>query len=266
MIKISGRVVDKVALVTGGASGLGLAIAALLVREGAITIITDIQDDQGRLGAEKIGADFLKQDVTNEARWQQILSQVYQKYGRLDILVNNAGISGNIRGANPETTTLEEWQSLQKVNGDSVFLGCKYAINYMRKVGGGSIINMSSIAALVATPFITPYGASKAAVRQLSMSVAMHCAATGSKVRCNTVHPGQIRTPMLENLFAETAHQMGVPQEAVEEKFLEMIPLGEFGEPDDIAYMVLFLASDEAKHVTGGQFVVDGGMQLNGRP
>lgn len=258
------RVAGKVALVTGGASGLGLAIATLLVREGAITIITDILEDQGRQQAQTIGAEFMQQDVANEGRWQDILSQIYEKYGRLDILVNNAGISGNIKGVDPETTTLEEWQKLQKINGDSVFLGCKYAIDYMRKSGGGSIINMSSIAALVATPFITPYGASKAAVRQLSMSVAMHCATTGSRVRCNTVHPGQIRTPMLENLFAETARQMGVPQEAVEQKFLERIPMGEFGEPDDIAYMVLFLASDEAKHVTGGQFVVDGGMQLNG--
>lgn len=264
MTEKTGRVAGKVALVTGGASGLGLAIAALLGREGAITIITDILEDEGPQKAAEIGADFMLQDVANEARWQDVLSQIYEKYGRLDILVNNAGISGNIKGVDPESTTLEEWQKLQRINGDSVFLGCKYAIGYMRKSGGGSIINMSSIAALVATPFITPYGASKAAVRQLSMSVAMHCATTGSRVRCNTVHPGQIRTPMLENLFAETARQMGVPQEAVEQTFLERIPMGEFGEPDDIAYMVLFLASDEAKHVTGGQFVVDGGMQLNG--
>ncbi|MCF8474036.1 MAG: glucose 1-dehydrogenase [Emcibacter sp.] len=264
MTEIKGRVAGKVALVTGGASGLGLAIAALLVREGATTIITDILDDQGRLEAGKIGAKFKQQDVASEEGWKDVLSEIYQKYGQLDILVNNAGISGSVLGLDPETTPLDEWQKIQKVNGESVFLGCKYAIDYMRKGGGGSIVNLSSIAALVATPFITAYGASKAAVRQLSMSIAMHCATSGSRVRCNTVHPGQIRTPMLENLFAETARQMGVPQNVVEQKFLERIPMGEFGEPNDIAYMVLFLASDEAKHVTGGQFVVDGGMQLNG--
>lgn len=258
------RVTGKVALVTGGASGLGLAIAALLVREGAITIITDIQNNIGGEEAEKVGAIFMQQDVADEDRWKEILKEIFEKYGRLDILVNNAAISGSVLGLDPETTTLDEWQKIQKVNGDSVFLGCKYAIDYMRQSGGGSIVNLSSIAALVATPFITAYGASKAAVRQLTMSVAMHCATTGSKVRCNSVHPGQIRTPMLENLFAETATLMEVSQADVEEKFLERIPLGEFGEPDDIAYMVLFLASDEAKHVTGGQFVVDGGMQLNG--
>ncbi len=258
------RVSGKVALVTGGASGLGLAIAALLVREGAITIITDIQQDRGWQEAKNIGADFIRQDVADEAGWKAVLGHVFEKYGRLDILVNNAGISGDVQETNPETTTLEEWRKIQKVNGDSVFLGCKYAIDYMRQSGGGSIINLSSIAALVATPFITAYGASKAAVRQLTMSVAMHCATTGSRVRCNSVHPGQIRTPMLETLFEETANRMGVSQAAVEQKFLERIPLAEFGEPDDIAYMVLFLASDESKHVTGGQFVVDGGMQLNG--
>ncbi|NOZ43062.1 MAG: glucose 1-dehydrogenase [Alphaproteobacteria bacterium] len=255
---------EKVAIVTGGASGIGLATATLLVQRGATTIITDIVAKRGTQAAGKTGAEFMPQDVTDEAGWQNILNEIYQKYGRLDILVNNAGIPGNISGADPEATPLAEWQKLQRVNSSSVFLGCKHAIDYMRRSGGGSIINLSSIAALIATPFITPYGASKAAVRQLTMSVAMHCATTGSKVRCNSVHPGQIRTPMLDYMFAEIASQTGTPQEAVEQTFLERIPVGEFGEPDDIAHMVVFLASDEAKHITGGQFVVDGGMQLNG--
>jgi len=264
MANYNQRVNDKVALVTGGASGLGLAIATVLVQEGALTIITDIQDDSGKAAAEKIGAEFLQQDVADEARWLEVLQMINKKYGRLDILVNNAGIISSALGSDPETTTLDEWQKTQKINGDSVFLGCKYAINYMRETGGGSIINMSSIAAVVATPFITSYGASKAAVRQLTMSVAMHCATSGSKVRCNSVHPGQIRTPMLENLFLEASIQAGIPVDEMEQNFLAKIPLAEFGEPDDIAYMVLFLASDEAKHITGAQFIVDGGMQLNG--
>ncbi len=258
------RIKDKVALVTGGASGLGLAIASLMVRQGGTVIITDIASDQGILAAEQTGAEFMTQDVSDEGRWQVVLAHIYEKYDRLDILVNNAGISGGGPATDPETTTLDEWQKIQRINSDSVFLGCKYAIDYMRKGGGGSIINMSSIAALVATPFITSYGASKAAVRQLTMSVALHCAKSGSKVRCNSVHPGQIRTPMLERLFEEAASQMNIPLDMVVQSFLERIPLGEFGTAEDIAYMVLFLASDEAKHITGSQFVVDGGMQLNG--
>lgn len=261
------RLKDKVAIVTGGASGLGLAIAAMMVRQGATTIITDIKEVLGSDAAKDIGAIFMQQDVSDEARWKDILAQVNDTYGKIDILVNNAGIS-NVGGAgettDPETTTLEEWRIIQKINGESVFLGCKYAIDYMRKNGGGSIINLSSIAALVATPFLTAYGASKGAVKQLTMSVAMHCATTGSKVRCNSVHPGQIRTPMLEQLFVDVSKLAQAPIEAIKESFLEKIPMGEFGEPDDIAHMVLFLASNESKHITGAQFVVDGGMQLNG--
>ncbi|VAV93704.1 3-oxoacyl-[acyl-carrier protein] reductase [hydrothermal vent metagenome] len=258
------RIKGKVALVTGGASGLGLAIASLMVRQGGAVIITDIAAEQGILAAEQTGAEFMTQDVSDETRWQEVLGHIYKKYGPLDILVNNAGISGGGPATDPETTPLDEWQKIQRINSDSVFLGCKYAINYMRKGGGGSIINMSSIAALVATPFITSYGASKAAVRQLTMSVALHCAKSGSKVRCNSVHPGQIRTPMLESLFEEASSQMNVPLDMVVQGFLERIPLGAFGTAEDIAYMVLFLASDESKYITGGQFVVDGGMQLNG--
>ena len=264
MMEENQRIKGKVALVTGGASGLGLAIASLMVRQGGTVMITDIAADQGRLAAAQTGADFMTQDVSDEARWREVLSHIFGEHGRLDILVNNAGISGEGLATDPETTTLDEWQKIQRINSDSVFLGCKYAIDYMRKSGGGSIINMSSIAALVATPFITSYGASKAAVRQLTMSVALHCAKNGSRVRCNSVHPGQIRTPMLESLFEEAASQMNVPLDMVVQGFLERIPLGEFGTAEDIAYMVLFLASEESKHITGGQFVVDGGMQLNG--
>ncbi len=262
MVTSTQRVEDKVALVTGGASGLGFAIASRLATEGATTIITDIQPELGKSKADEVGASFYLHDVSDENQWKRVLGDIKKIHGRLDILVNNAGISGQQHGADPVTTTLEEWQSIQKINSDSVFLGCKYAVEFMQENGGGSIINLSSIAALVATPFLTAYGASKAAVRQLTMSVAMHCA--GSGVRCNSVHPGQIKTSMLDNLFANAARDLNVPVEEVEKGFLEKIPIGEFGEPDDIASMILFLASDEAKHITGAQFVVDGGMQLNG--
>ncbi|RMF07908.1 MAG: SDR family oxidoreductase, partial [Alphaproteobacteria bacterium] len=143
-----------------------------------------------------------------------------------------------------------------------VFLGCRAAIPAIKRAGGGSIINMSSIAALVATPFLTAYGASKASVRQLTMSVAMHCAQTGTRIRCNSVHPGQIRTPMHDALIREVAAKQGISQDEASAAFLSRIPMGEYGEPDDIAYAVLYLASDESKHVTGAQLVVDGGMQI----
>lgn len=259
----AGRVAGKISLVTGGATGLGRAIAALLVNQGATTIITDVQESLGQKTAKEIGAAFMPQDVSAEAQWQSILGSIKSDYGRLDILVNNAGISGPIENADPETTSLADWRKLQEVNSQSVFLGCKHVIPLMREGGGGSIINISSIAALVATPFIAAYGASKATVRQYTKSVALHCATTGSKIRCNSVHPGQIKTAMHDKLISETARLTGVSAAEANQQFLSLIPYGEYGEPDDIAYAVLYLASDEAKHVTGIQMVVDGGMELS---
>lgn len=258
----NGRVRGKVAIVTGGASGLGAAIAAMLVREGAQVVITDIQEAAGRARAAEIGCDFLPQDVAEEARWPAVVEAVRTKFGGLHILVNNAGFEGPLDAVNPEDTRLSDWQRVHRINVEGVFLGCRAAIPVMRESGGGSIINLSSIAALVATPFITAYGASKAAVRQFTMSVAMHCAQTRSRVRCNSVHPGQIRTPMLEKLFRDTAARNGITPAEAEAAFVGRVPLGEFGEPDDIAYAVLYLASDESKHVTGAQIVVDGGMDI----
>lgn len=258
-----GRVAGKVALVTGGANGLGQAIAALLVAEGATTLISDLVPS-GQKAAEQMGAVFIRQDVASEQQWQQVIGQIQRDYGRLDILVNNAGISGSLANADPETTSLADWQKIQEVNAQGVFLGCKHAIPLMRVGGGGSIVNMSSIAALVSTPFITAYGASKAAVRQLTKSVASHCAVNGYRIRCNSVHPGQITTPMHNNAVREMAELQGVGEEEARNAFLSRIPYGEFGEPDDIAYAVLYLVSDESKHVTGIQLVVDGGMELNG--
>lgn len=262
------RVKNKVALVTGAASGLGEAIAIRLHEEGAKLIVSDINKAQGEKLARQLSVEFYEQDVCSEEQWQKLLKNINTEHGGLDILVNNAGISGDVAQCTPELTSLDEWQKLHRVNSDSVFLGCKYALPIMSASGGGSIINLSSIAALVATPFITAYGGSKASVMQLSTSVAMHGAvsgaANGNPVRCNSVHPGQIKTPMLAGLFEETAKLMGLSAGEVEEQFLSRIPMGHFGEARDIANMVLFLASDEAKFITGAQFVVDGGFQLNG--
>lgn len=259
-----GRVNKKIALVTGGASGLGFAIARRLHDEGAEVVITDIDRDKGQTSAEKIGVSFLPHDVSSEEEWVSLIEQVKSDFGRLDILVNNAGISGDIQETNPEETSVENWEKVNRVNGRGVFLGCKHAVSLMRKSGGGSIINMSSIAAISATPFITPYGYSKAGVMQLTRSVASHCAQTNSNIRCNSVHPGQIRTDLHDALLRETAEGAGAPLEDIENAFKARIPLGKFGEADDIANMVLFLASDEASYITGAKFIVDGGMDLNG--
>lgn len=256
------RVAGKTAIVTGGASGLGKAIAHLLAAEGANVLVTDVQEAAGLAVAQEIGGAFLVQDVSDEARWSEVVAEAERRFGGLDILVNNAGVGDGLDAANPENTPLEQWRRIHCINGEGVFLGCKAAIPAMRRAGGGSIVNISSIAALVGTPFLTAYGASKAAVRQLTMSVALHCAQDGSRIRCNSVHPGQIRTPMLENLFKEAARQSNASQEAVEAQFRSRIPMGEFGAPEDIAYGVLYLASDEARHVTGAQLVIDGGMQI----
>lgn len=257
------RVQDKSALVTGGASGLGKEIATLLVKEGAQVTISDVSKEAGELVAKEIGASYLHHDVADESRWKDVLEIVGKKNSGLDILVNNAGIATNTGANDPESTTLDYWNKIFSVNATGVFLGCKYAIPMMRNSGNASIINMSSIAANVATPFLTAYGASKAAVKQLTMSVAVHCAQNQYGIRCNSVHPGQIMTPMLQGLFADVTATANLPDLAVREEFKKKIPLGEFGTPEDIAYAVLYLASDESRHVTGAQFAVDGGMSTN---
>ena len=257
------RLANKVALVTGAASGLGRAIATRFVEEGARVMISDINAEAGETVARELGALFIAHDVSDEAAWKTVLDETIQAYGELHILVNNAGMEDSGNAGDPENTTLASWERIMAVNAGGVFLGCKYAIPVIRSSGGGSIINMSSIAALVATPFITAYGASKAAVRQLTMSVALHCAENGYNIRCNSVHPGQIMTPMLQKLFTTTAAKAGISPAVMQAEFLKRIPLGNFGEPDDIANSVLFLASAESKHITGEQLVVDGGMNLN---
>jgi 3(or 17)beta-hydroxysteroid dehydrogenase len=235
----------------------------MLVRAGAKVVITDINEKAGAEAAVQCGATFLPHDVTDESQWKSIVARTSQDHGGLHVLVNNAGIGECRAGSSPESTTVEDWNRVLAVNATGVFLGCKHAIPAMRDSGGGSIINLSSIAALVATPFLTAYGASKAAVRQLTMSVAIHCAEQRNGVRCNSIHPGQIRTPMLEGLFRDLGATAGVAPEAMEQEFLAKIPLGEFGRPEDVAWAVLYLASDESRHVTGAQFVIDGGMQVH---
>ncbi|MBL4617186.1 MAG: SDR family oxidoreductase [Robiginitomaculum sp.] len=260
MNEAGSRLSGKRCIITGGASGLGRAMAIAFVEQGAQVLITDINEVAGNKTAKEIGVMFAKQDVTDEDRWPQIIEICVGEFGGLDVLVNNAGLAQTGEGLSPEDSSLGTWRKMFAVNVEGVFLGCRAALPAMRESGGGSIINLSSLAALVPTPFFTAYGASKAAVTHLSTSVAMHGAP--DQIRCNSVHPGQIQTDMHNALVADAAAKAGAPLDAVQADFASRIPMGKFQQAKDIANMVLFLASDESAQITGTQMVVDGGMQL----
>ena len=251
---------SKTALVTGGASGLGLAIARRLAADGASVVISDIAHEAGQRTAANLGVAFVAQDVTAEEQWPEVIAEVEARHGPLAILVNNAGIAGAADAVSPEDTRFADWRQIFSVNLDGVFLGCRAGIAAMRRSGGGSIVNMSSIAALLATPDSTAYGASKAAVRQLTKSVAQHCAAEGLAIRCNSVHPGEVRTPLWEGYVRQTAAASGVPEEVIVEQARARVPLGDFPQPEDVAAAVAFLCSDDARFITGADLVVDGGV------
>ena len=250
-----GRVANKVALVTGGSSGIGRATAELLAREGATVVLSDLQDEAG---AEVVAAivtaggqaSYLHHDVTDEAAWKRIIDTVLEDHGSLDILVNNAGIGG-ASGTPVEEIALEQWRQTLSVNLDGVFLGVKHGVAAMKE-GGGSIINTSSILGFIGLPLTSAYAASKGGVRLLTKAVAMECAARGLKIRVNSVHPGFIDTPMIGG-----AIQRSGPERR--EAILNSQPTGEMGQPEDIAEGILYLASDAAKFVTGSELVIDGG-------
>jgi NAD(P)-dependent dehydrogenase (short-subunit alcohol dehydrogenase family) len=253
------RVEGKVAIVTGGAGGIGAATCRLLAREGATVIVTDIADGQDL--AHEIAGEFHRHDVTSEARWTEIVAAAEKKHGRLDILVNAAGIEGDMTQGTPETS-LEEWRRVHAINLDGTFLGCKAAMPAMRRAGGGSIINLSSAVALMATPVSAPYGSSKAAVKHLTASVASFGAA--DRVRCNSVHPGLIRTRMLDDIHATRARAKNISFEESRALSLVRVPMGVLGEPEDVANLILYLASDESRYVTGAAMLIDGGWSVGG--
>jgi NAD(P)-dependent dehydrogenase (short-subunit alcohol dehydrogenase family) len=251
------RLDNKVALVTGAAQGLGAAIATMFANEGAKVALSDVRIDGAREIAGQINGNnpdsaiAIEQDVTDEAAWQHVLQQVNANFGGLHILVNNAGI-GSI--ASVEDETYENWRHVHAVDLDSVFLGCKYAIPLMAENGGGSIVNISSISGIIAGHNLAAYNSAKAAVRHLSKSVALHCARAGNNVRCNSVHPVFVDTPILDGMA------QGGDRAAALEKLGRQIPIGRVGQPDDVAYAVLYLASDESNFVTGSEIKVDGGI------
>ena len=251
-----GRVAGKIALVTGSGMGLGRATSLLLAKEGASIFCTDIGPEHGEETVQLIRAgggtaDFLRHDVSSPADWDAVSIAVEKRHGRLDVLVNNAGIAV---AANIETTTMEQWHKTMAVNADGVFLGCKHGVALMKKTLKGSIVNLSSIDGIIGEAELAAYCASKGAVRTLTKSVAVHCGEQKYGIRCNSIHPGYIWTPQTENYLRDLGKL-----ESEKSKALSRHPIGYLGEPNDIAYMVLYLASDESKFVTGSEMVVDGG-------
>ena len=244
-----GRLDGKVAIISGGARGQGEVEAKLFAKEGAKVVFGDILDDEGRQVEAAIRqaggeATYVHLDVTQEADWQEAVQTAVSTYGKLDILVNNAGI---LRRDGIEETTKELWDTILAVNATGVFLGTKYAIPEMRKAGGGSIVNISSISGMIALGG-PAYNASKGAVRVFTKVTAVHHA--DDNIRCNSVHPGPVRTPMTESTYSD-------PDMLAQR--LQSMPLGRIGTSEDIAYGVLYLASDEAAYVTGSELVIDGG-------
>lgn len=253
---------SRIVLVTGAAQGIGLAITRRFVENGDRVIATDF-NPAGIGPVTEIGASFFQQDVSSEADWLTLLEHIEQEFGGLQVLINNAGTDGKPGLArDPVGTPLEDWEFVFATNCRGTFLGCKHTIPTIARAGGGAIVNLSSVAAVIPTPFLTAYGASKAAVAHLTRTVALHCAETALKIRCNCIHPGQVRTPMLEELFERMAQETGTSQTDFEERFLAEVPLGEFQKPGDIADAALFLAGDGARMITGQALAVDGGFLL----
>lgn len=252
--KYMDRVKGKVAVVTGGAGGLGRAQALLLARESASVVITDVEESSVEKVAEEIKrlggkAIFARQDVASETDWDAVMQRTLQKFGRLDILVNNAGV---ILYKKISDTSLAEWRWLMSVNLDGVFLGTKAAIEVMRQCGGGSIINIASVAGLIGNPDAAAYHASKGGVRAFSKAAAVECSKAGYdyNIRVNSIYPGVINTQMAEDLRKDDAkHKTALSWHA----------MGHFGEPEDVANGVLYLASDESRFMTGSELVIDGG-------
>jgi NAD(P)-dependent dehydrogenase (short-subunit alcohol dehydrogenase family) len=249
------RLQNKVALVTGAASGIGADIASRLRAEGAAVFIADVDQANGMRLAESLGqgVTFVKLDVTQDESWGQTMAAVHARSGRLDILVNNAGITlpGTV-----ESISLDDWRHTLDVDLTGVFLGCRHGIAAI-KAGGGAIINISSAYGLKADPDTVAYNAAKSAVVLMTKSIALHCARSRYDITCNIVHPGVVRTPMMDAYLAAAPDP-----EAEAQRWMDMHPIGRLGTPADVSAVVAFLASPEARFITGASYVVDGGISL----
>jgi NAD(P)-dependent dehydrogenase (short-subunit alcohol dehydrogenase family) len=264
---MTGQVQGKVALVTGGASGIGAAVAELLAREGASVVVTDVDELKGPevvAGIRKAGGEaiFRSQDVISESRWAEVVAEVGARYGRLDVLVSNAGIG--IAVPTIVEMTLTDWRRQTAINLDGVFLSVKHSLPLMRKTGGGSIIMMSSLAGLRGAQGLAGYCATKGGVRLFAKAIAMECASFADGIRVNSVHPGIIDTPIWGKIPAEATGATPNAPVDVEERARLATPLGRAGQASEIATGVLYLASDASRYVTGTELVIDGGMYAGG--
>lgn len=245
---------EAICVVTGGARGIGRAICAAFHAEGGKVVLTDIDDKAGQESAETIGCDYLHLDVRSEADWEALAEQV----PRADVVVNNAGVTGFEAGVaphDPEHASLQDWRAVHAVNTDGTFLGCRYALRAMREAQKGAIINISSRSGLVGIPGAAAYAASKAAIRNHSKSVALYAAQQGWQVRCNSIHPAAVLTPMWEPMLGD-----GPEREANMAALVADTPLKRFGTPEEVAALALYLASDESGYMTGAELTLDGGL------
>lgn len=249
-----GRVKDKVVVITGAGSGLGKADAHRLSEEGAKLVLTDINEKEGRRTVDECEGEaiFFAQDVKDESSWPRLIEATITAFGRLDVLVNNAG---NAHIANIESASTDQWHDILRVHLDGTFFGCRSAIPEMTKSGGGSIINMSSVAALVGLSPYLAYSAAKGGIRSMTKSIAIYCREKKNLIRCNSIHPGSISTPMVHAAL-ETLSGINLMEQEDPEVTRKAMGIGE---PLDVANMVLFLASEESKHINGAELVIDNG-------
>lgn len=249
-----GKVHGKIAMVSGGSLGIGAGVVRMMVAEGARVAIADIAEEDGKALAAELGdkAMFVALDVRDEAQWINAIQQVESRFGPLDILVQSAGIS---RPAHIEAATLDDWRDHMRVHGEGAFLGCKYAIASMKKSGGGSIVNISTVESIRPGPLFVCYGAAKAAQDAVTKTVALHCGEQGYNIRCNSVHPAATYTPLLQQYL-----QSSPDPAALERIYAGMQPLNRIATVDEVAKAILFLASDDASFITGHQMYVDGGV------
>lgn len=252
---------EKVALVSGGARGIGGAVARRIAQGGGRIVIADLASSQGEHTAAELEGEFEALDVTQEADWARVVERVEGRHGKIDILINAAGIVGDVLNGALDRMTFADWRRVMSVNLDGTFLGCREVMRAMKKAGKGAIVNLSSVASYYPTTQNAAYGASKGGVTQLTKTVALFGSQDGSRIRCNSVHPGQIATQMLQDIRDQRLQrgaQAGTPQGP---SSVDRIPLGE-GTPEEAANLIAFLASDEASYITGAEFTVDGGWRL----